>query len=92
MTSECWKTYHFQIFVYFGAVVDHLQLFTEKRRALIAPQPLRIHILEQAAKSVSDKVVFMDDGVLAEQGTPEEIFDAPKSERLKSFLNSTLRM
>ena len=44
------------------------------------------------AKSVSDKVVFMDDGVLAEQGTPEEIFDAPKSERLKSFLNSTLRM
>lgn len=44
------------------------------------------------AKSVSDKVVFMDDGVLAEQGTPEEIFDSPKSERLKSFLNSTLRM
>ena len=44
------------------------------------------------AKSVSDKVVFMDDGVLAEQGTPEEIFDAPKSERLKNFLNSTLRM
>ena len=44
------------------------------------------------AKSVSDKVVFMDDGVLAEQGTPEEIFDAPKSERLKTFLNSTLRM
>lgn len=44
------------------------------------------------AKSVSDKVVFMDDGVLAEQGTPEDIFDNPKSERLKSFLNSTLRM
>ncbi len=44
------------------------------------------------AKSVSDKVVFMDDGVLAAQGTPEEIFEHPQNERLKSFLNSTLRM
>ena len=44
------------------------------------------------AKEVSDKVVFMDSGVIAESGTPQEIFDNPKSERLKNFLNSTLRM
>ncbi len=44
------------------------------------------------AKEVSDKVIFMENGVIAEEGTPSDIFDNPKSERLKSFLNSTLRM
>ena len=44
------------------------------------------------AKEVSDKVVFMDAGVIAEAGTPQEIFDNPQSERLKSFLSSTLRV
>ncbi len=40
------------------------------------------------AKDVSDTVIFMDDGVIAEQGTPEEVFGNPKTERLKSFLAS----
>ncbi len=44
------------------------------------------------AKEVSDEVIFMDDGFIAEQGTPSDIFDSPKCERLKMFLNSTLRM
>ena len=38
------------------------------------------------AKEVSDKVIFMDDGYILEQGTPEEVFDSPKSERTKQFL------
>lgn len=38
------------------------------------------------AKGVSDKVLFMADGIVEEFGTPEEIFDNPKSEKLKSFL------
>lgn len=38
------------------------------------------------ARSVSNKVVFMSDGVICEEGTPEEIFDTPKSEKLKEFL------
>jgi len=38
------------------------------------------------AKAVSTKVIFMDDGVIAEQGTPEEVFDNPKSERTKAFI------
>lgn len=39
------------------------------------------------AKGVSDKVIFMADGVIVEEGTPEEVFDNPKSERTKAFLN-----
>ena len=44
------------------------------------------------AREVSNKVIYMHEGVIAEEGTPEEIFDNPKSDRLKSFLNSTLRI
>ncbi len=40
------------------------------------------------AKNVSDKVVFMANGIIEEQGTPEEIFDNPKSEKLIHFLSS----
>lgn len=38
------------------------------------------------AREVSSRVLFLDDGVIAEDGTPEQIFGAPKSERLRSFL------
>lgn len=38
------------------------------------------------AKSVSDKVMFMADGVIEEVGTPEQVFDNPQSEKAKSFL------
>ncbi len=40
------------------------------------------------AREVADKVVFMSDGVIAEQGTAEEVFDNPKNERTKQFLQS----
>ena len=40
------------------------------------------------ARDVADRVVFMDDGVIVEQGTPEEVFDHPKSERTKEFLGN----
>lgn len=42
------------------------------------------------AKQVSDRVLFIDGGVVAEEGTPEEIFDAPKNERTKEFLSQVL--
>ncbi len=38
------------------------------------------------AKNISDRVIFMDKGVVAEEGTPDEIFLNPKCERLKEFL------
>jgi ABC-type polar amino acid transport system ATPase subunit len=42
------------------------------------------------AKQVSDRVLFIDGGVVAEEGTPEEIFDAPQNERTKEFLSQVL--
>ena len=38
------------------------------------------------ARSVSDKIIFMADGMIEEMGTPEQIFDAPTSEKTKAFL------
>ena len=43
------------------------------------------------AMNVSDRVIFMDDGVIAEEGAPDEIFKNPKSSRLREFL-SNVRM
>ncbi len=43
------------------------------------------------AKNVSDKVIFMADGIIEECGTPEELFEIPKSPRLKEFLSSSLK-
>ena len=42
------------------------------------------------AREVSNRVMFLDDGIIAEEGTPEEIFGAPKCERLQSFLAKVL--
>ena len=42
------------------------------------------------AREVSNRVLFMDEGVIAEDSTPEELFSNPKSERLKSFLAKVL--
>lgn len=42
------------------------------------------------AKDVSSRVVFMDKGVIAEQGTPQDIFENPKEERTKEFLKRYL--
>ncbi|MBR5442426.1 MAG: amino acid ABC transporter ATP-binding protein [Clostridia bacterium] len=42
------------------------------------------------AKEVADRVIFMDEGVIIEEGTPDDIFNNPQSERLKSFLSKVL--
>ena len=42
------------------------------------------------AKEVSDRVVFMDQGIILEQGSPEEIFTRPKNERTREFLTRYL--
>ena len=39
------------------------------------------------ARHVADKVIFMADGVIEEEGTPEEVFDHPKSEKTRAFLS-----
>jgi putative lysine transport system ATP-binding protein len=43
------------------------------------------------AREVADRVVFMDQGVITEEGTPEEIFNNPKQERTREFLRRILR-
>lgn len=42
------------------------------------------------AKNISDRVLFIDDGIIAEEGTPEQIFDHPQEERTKEFLSKVL--
>jgi polar amino acid transport system ATP-binding protein len=42
------------------------------------------------AKEVGDRVLFMDEGLIAEEGTPEELFGSPKKERTKEFLRKVL--
>lgn len=61
------------------------QLADEKMTMIIVTHEMAF------AKSVSDKVLFMVDGHIEEEGTSEDIFDHPKSERTKAFLQSILR-
>jgi polar amino acid transport system ATP-binding protein len=42
------------------------------------------------AREVGTRVVFMDEGKIVEENTPEELFDSPKSERLQNFLAKVL--
>ena len=42
------------------------------------------------AREVADRVFFMDQGIIMEQGTPEQIFGNPQNERTKSFLSKVL--
>jgi len=42
------------------------------------------------AKEVADRVIFMDDGMIVEEGTPEQIFNSPKNERTQNFLRKVL--
>ncbi len=42
------------------------------------------------AREVADRVIFMDDGYIVEQGTPQEVFGNPREERTRSFLDKVL--
>ncbi|MCD7909348.1 MAG: ATP-binding cassette domain-containing protein, partial [Clostridium sp.] len=42
------------------------------------------------AREVADRVVFMDEGYIVEQGTPQEVFGNPREERTRSFLDKVL--
>ena len=42
------------------------------------------------AREVADRVLFFDDGIIAEEGTPEEMFTSPKTQRAKDFLGKVL--
>ena len=42
------------------------------------------------AREVGDRVIFMDDGLIVEEGTPQQFFDCPREERTKAFLSKIL--
>ena len=42
------------------------------------------------AKEVADRVIFMDEGIIMEEGTPEEVFNHPQNDRTKEFLSKVL--
>lgn len=61
------------------------QLAREKRTMIVVTHEMGF------AREVADKVIFMDDGMIVEQGTPDEVFEHAKSERTKEFLQSILK-
>ena len=42
------------------------------------------------AREVGDRILFMDEGIIAEENSPEELFNNPKNERTRSFLSKVL--
>ena len=51
-----------------------------KRTMIIVTHEMRF------AQEVADRVLFMDEGIIIEEGTPQEVFNHPKNERTKKFL------
>ncbi len=43
------------------------------------------------ARDVSNRVIFMDKGIIAEEGSPEDVFENPKNQRTKEFLSAFLK-
>ena len=64
-----------------GEVLKVIKSLRDQGRTMI----IVTHEME-FAKNVSDKIIFMANGVIEEEGTPSEVFDNPKSELLKNFL------
>ena len=64
-----------------GEVLRVIRSLRDENRTMI----IVTHEME-FAKNVSDKVIFMADGVIEEEGTPEQVFDHPQSEKTRQFL------
>ena len=69
-----------------GTVLSVMQKLAEQHMSMI----IVTHEMN-FAKNVADRVLFMDAGKIVEEGTPKEIFENPKSERLRDFLNTVTR-
>ncbi|MEL0658748.1 amino acid ABC transporter ATP-binding protein [Psychromonas arctica] len=61
------------------------QLAFEKQTMIVVTHEM------QFAKEVADRVIFMEDGFIVEQGSPKEVFDNPKHERTKAFVKRALK-
>ena len=65
-----------------GEVLRVIRSLKDSERTMI----IVTHEME-FARHVSDRVIFIADGVIEEEGTPEEVFEHPKSEKMKAFLS-----
>ena len=58
--------------------------------ALTARELIKVKVLRDTSpltpREAADRIIFMDNGVIEEEGTPEEVFDNPKSERTREFI------
>jgi len=61
------------------------QLAVERQTMIVVTHEM------QFAKEVADRVIFMEDGYIVEQGTPTQIFEQPQNERTKSFVKRALK-
>lgn len=66
-----------------GEVLRVIRSLKDSERTMI----IVTHEME-FARNVSDRIIFIADGVIEEQGTPSELFDSPKSDKLKAFLSA----
>lgn len=66
-----------------GEVLKVIKQLAEEKMTMV----IVTHEME-FARAVSDRVVFMDNGYIVEEGTPEEVFGNPKMERTKQFLSN----
>eukprot|EP00919_Chromeraceae_sp_WS-2016_P074187 GHVR01175518.1.p1 GENE.GHVR01175518.1~~GHVR01175518.1.p1 ORF type:complete len:260 (+),score=56.65 GHVR01175518.1:2427-3206(+) len=64
-----------------GEVLDLMRRVAEKRQTML----IVTHEI-QFAREIADRIIFMDEGRIVEQGTPAELIDAPKDPRTQSFL------
>ena len=68
--------------------MDAMMLQLEDNDYFLLPGGTQISAQLQFARAVADRILFFDQGVIEEEGTPSELFDHPKRERTKQFLHS----
>lgn len=68
-----------------GEVINVMKTLAKEHRTML------VVTHEMAfAREAADRVIFMDQGKIIEEGTPEELFQNPKSDRVKEFLKAML--
>ena len=65
-----------------GEILKVIRTLAEQKMTMV----IVTHEIE-FAKNVSDRIIFMDGGVILEDGSPEQVIDNPKNERIREFLN-----
>ena len=65
-----------------GLLVLILKLADQGKTMLIVTHEM------QFARAVADRVIFLEDGVIKEEGSPDQFFDTPQTERAKEFLRT----